>query len=248
MIDNFTTTREFITLRNVAKTYLVDRRRTVPAVCDVSLDVNRGDFLIITGRSGSGKTTLLNIMAGLTTPTAGEVRYNGVEVWKLPDGQQSLFRNQHVGFVFQFPSLMPSLTVLENVLLPTTFFAQAEDIHTPTARAIDLLSEIGLADKLSVYPRQLSAGQQQRVVIARALMREPEVLFADEPTSDLDEQTEHEIMGLFQDVHRRLGVTIVLVTHSTELRSYGSRALHMVAGQLSDQTLDVRLRLNLPAE
>lgn len=228
--------RDFITLRNVAKTYMADRRKSVPAVCEVNLVVNHGDFAVITGRSGSGKTTLLNIMAGLTAPTSGQVLYDGVEVWKLPDLQQSRFRNQHVGFVFQFPSLMPSLTVLENVLLPTTFFASDEDAGERTRRAMDLLHDVGLSEKLSAYPRELSAGQQQRVVIARALVREPGVLFADEPTSDLDEQTEHEIMALFQDLHRRLGVTIVLVTHSSELTSYGTRSLHMTAGQLIERT------------
>ncbi len=181
--------RDFITLRNVAKTYMADRRKSVPAVCEVNLVVNHGDFAVITGRSGSGKTTLLNIMAGLTAPTSGQVLYDGVEVWKLPDLQQSRFRNQHVGFVFQFPSLMPSLTVLENVLLPTTFFASDEDAGEHTRRAMDLLHDVGLSEKLSAYPRELSAGQQQRVVIARALVRKPGVLFTDEPTSDLDEQT-----------------------------------------------------------
>lgn len=224
-----------ITLRNIAKTYLLGHQMTVPAVGGVNLVVDDGDFVVITGRSGSGKTTLLNIMAGLTTPSSGQVLYDGVEVWKLPDIEQSLYRNRHVGFVFQFPSLMPSLTVLENVLLPTTFFPPGKRSAEHTRWGTDLLKEVGLSDKLHVFPRQLSAGQQQRVVIARALINEPEVLFADEPTSDLDEQTEQEIMGLFQDIHRRLGVTIVLVTHSTELTSFGTRSLHMTAGRLAER-------------
>ncbi len=222
-----------ITLHDVAKVYTVSKEVTVPAVHNANLHVEKGEFVVITGRSGSGKTTLLSLVAGLTRPTMGEVRFDGIEVWKLPDKEQSLLRNQRIGFVFQFPSLLPSLTSLENVMLPK-MFGPDNDQKKVEARAGQLLEQVGLADKLHAYPRQLSGGQQQRVVIARALMNEPELLLADEPTSDLDEQTEHEIMALFQQIHARTGVTALLVTHAAELGRYGTRSIQMAGGEIVD--------------
>jgi ABC-type lipoprotein export system ATPase subunit len=221
-----------ITLRNVSKTYTLGKDRAVEAVRGVSLEIERGEFVIITGRSGSGKTTLLNLVAGMTRPTSGRVSLEGTDLWSLSDKQQSRLRNRQLGFVFQFPSLLPSLSALENVVLPTMF----GDQNGPEAyeRATQLLGEVGLQDKLASYPRQLSAGQQQRVVIARALMNRPELLLADEPTSDLDEQTEQEVMELFREIHARTGVTIVLVTHTSQLVSYGTRALRMANGIVVD--------------
>jgi ABC-type lipoprotein export system ATPase subunit len=143
-----------------------------------------------------------------------------------------MLRNQKIGFIFQFPSLLPSLTTLENVMLPTIFSKN----HTPeklTSHATSLLESVGLADKLSAYPRQLSAGQQQRVVVARALFNQPPYLLADEPTSDLDEQTETEIMELFRSIHASTGITIVMVTHSSQLVSYGSLSVQMAGGKIS---------------
>jgi ABC-type lipoprotein export system ATPase subunit len=218
-----------ISLRQVTKTYQASKEVAVAAVRGVTLEVEQGEFVIITGRSGSGKTTLLNLAAGLVRPTSGEVRLGDVNLWSLSDREQSRLRNQKIGFVFQFPSLLPALTVSENVALPTTFGTN----HTgsnPHERAAQLLDMVGLSDKLSAYPRQLSAGQQQRVVIARALIRQPQVLLADEPTSNLDEQTEREIMDLFRDIHARTGVTIVMVTHTTQLVVYGTRAIEMASG------------------
>ena len=218
-----------IALRNVTKTYQVSKEVAVTAVRNVSLNVDKGEFVVITGRSGSGKTTVLNLAAGLVKPTSGEVCLGNVNLWSLADREQSLLRNRQIGFVFQFPSLLPSLTVLENVALPTIFGTNHRG-QDPRKRAAELLDMVGLSDKLSAYPRQLSAGQQQRVVIARALIGPPEVLLADEPTSNLDEQTEHEIMDLFRDIHTKTGVTVVLVTHTSQLVSYGTRAIEMASG------------------
>jgi ABC-type lipoprotein export system ATPase subunit len=201
------------------------------ALKDVNLEVQRGEFLVITGRSGSGKTTLLNLAAGLTRPTSGKVFFEGMDWWSLPDRQQSLKRSQKIGFVFQFPSLLPALTTLENVVLATVFNDTPSHKQAFT-HAIELLEIMGLGDKLEAYPRQLSAGQQQRVVIARALLNRPEVLLADEPTSDLDENTETEIMKFFKQIHLSQEITIVLVTHSTQLIHYGSLAVQMASGQL----------------
>jgi putative ABC transport system ATP-binding protein/lipoprotein-releasing system ATP-binding protein len=220
-----------ITLAEVTKTYALGKGNSVAAVRGISLEIQEGEFLIIVGRSGSGKTTLLNLTAGLTRPTTGTVSVEGTDLWRLTDQQQSFLRSQKFGFAFQFPSLLPSLTVHENVILPAAFCSKQDETQVRN-RATQLLHQVGLEDKLAAYPRQLSAGQQQRVVIARALMNEPRLLLADEPTSNLDEKTEVEIMDLFRDLHGSLGITIMLVTHTRQLVSYGSRAVEMAEGQI----------------
>lgn len=220
-----------IALDQVSKTYTLRRNTLVPAVRQVSLNVTPGEFVVITGRSGSGKTTLLNLVAGLARPTAGQVKIERVDLWSLSDAEQSLLRNRTMGFVFQFPSLLPALTVLENVALPTRLSRGPgkQEVYT---RAERLLEEVGLSDKLPAYPRQLSAGQQQRVVVARALINQPRLLLADEPTSNLDEQTEREIMALLEEIHTRTGITVLLVTHAGQLVPRGTRALHMAGGAI----------------
>jgi ABC-type lipoprotein export system ATPase subunit len=218
-----------ITLDSVTKTYEVKKGNSVAAVRGVNLEIDRGEFTIVVGRSGSGKTTLLNLAAGLTRPTSGKVMVEGTNLWDLTDQQQSYLRSQRIGFVFQFPSLLPTLTVYDNVILPTIFTGGTSN-GAEHARAAELLDNVGLADKLQAYPRQLSAGQQQRVVIARALINKPQVLMADEPTSNLDEQTELEIMDLFRDLHASLGITIVMVTHARTLVPYGTRYIEMANG------------------
>ena len=170
--------------------------------------------------------------AGLTKPTSGSVSLDGTDIRRLSDKEQSRLRNRKLGFVFQFPSLIPTLTALENVTLPVSLGAHEGD--ATRAKAVDLLETVGLGDRLASFPRQMSAGQQQRVVIARALMNDPEVLFADEPSSDLDEQTETEIMALFADIHRRTGVSIMMVTHASELIRYGTRAVEMAGGRMRE--------------
>ena len=137
--------------------------------------------------------------------------FDGIDLWNLTDKQQSYLRSQRIGFIFQFPSLLPTLTVHENVILPSVFGSKLDTAQN-YARAKQLVEQVGLGDKLIAYPRQLSAGQQQRVVIARALMNQPEVILADEPTSNLDEKTELEIMDLFRELHSSMGITLVLVT------------------------------------
>lgn len=220
-----------ITLSEITKTYPLGKGNAVSAVHGVNLDIDQSEFVMIVGRSGSGKTTLLNLAAGLTRPTSGKVMLDGTDLWSLTDQQQSFLRSQRIGFVFQFPSLLPSLTVLENVILPTVFGSEKEtdDVNE---RAAQLLTRVGLGDKLVAYPRQLSAGQQQRVVIARALINQPLVLLADEPTSNLDEKTELEIMELFHELHASMGITIVMVTHMRQLVTFGTRAVEMANGQI----------------
>ncbi len=220
-----------LTLREVTKTYPGNGAAAFTALQNASLHLDKGEFVVITGRSGSGKTTLLNLAAGLLRPTAGSVHFQERDLWALSDADRSRLRSRTIGFIFQFPSLLPTLTALENVALPTVF-VQERAQRDPWARAQELLGTVGLTAKAGAYPRQLSAGEQQRVVIARALMNAPELLCADEPTSNLDERTEQEIMDLFRQIHTALGVTILLVTHSSALVSYGSRALEMRGGML----------------
>ncbi|NLS76165.1 MAG: ABC transporter ATP-binding protein [Chloroflexi bacterium] len=220
-----------IRLQDVTKVYPLAKGHSVTAVRGVSVEIGAGEFAVIVGRSGSGKTTLLNLAAGLTRPTAGRVTLDGVDLWKLSDQEQSYTRNRKIGFVFQFPSLLPTLTAHENVILPTIFGRNGAE---PDARdrAAAMLERVGLGDKLSSYPRQLSGGQQQRVVIARSLINNPELLMADEPTSNLDERTEGEIVGLFRELHSSLGLTVVLVTHTRQLIQPGMRSIEMAEGRI----------------
>jgi ABC-type lipoprotein export system ATPase subunit len=220
-----------ICLRSIAKTYEVGRDRPVAALRSIDLDIERGEFVVITGRTGAGKTTLLNIIAGLAKPSSGRATIDGVDLSSLSDRRLSLLRNRTMGFVFQFPSLLASLPVLQNVLLPVSL--SDETLGNSRERAAELLATVGLGDRLTSYPRQLSAGQQQRVVIARALINRPQLLLADEPSSDLDEETEGEIMTLFRRIHAETGVTIALVTHTTQLVAYGTRHIAMASGGLA---------------
>jgi lipoprotein-releasing system ATP-binding protein len=218
-----------IVLENVTKAYPSGGTKPVTAVRQVSLEIPRGAFLVVTGRSGSGKTTLLNLVAGLTRPTAGRVLFEDADWQALPDRTQSLIRNRKIGFVFQFPSLLPSLTALDNVALPA-IFGSGRTNAAAYDRARVLLQSLDLADKFGAYPRQLSAGQQQRLVIARALLNEPAILLADEPTSNLDEETELEMLDLLKKLHVNTGVSIVLVTHSAQLVHYGTHSIRMAEG------------------
>ena len=220
-----------IALNHVSKTFKMKGKTLIPAVQEVNLNVTQGEFIVITGRSGSGKTTLLNLVAGLVRPTSGQVLIDNTDIWNLSDIEQSYLRNRKMGFVFQFPSLLPSLTILENVLLPT-MLRGADEKREAYVRAEKLLSEVGLSDKLQAYPRQLSAGQQQRVVVARSLINNPKILLADEPTSNLDEQTEREIITLLEDIHINNGITILLVTHAEELVTRGSRVIKLAKGEI----------------
>ncbi len=223
-----------IVFNQVSKEYPISPENIVQAVSGLNLTVKRGEFLVITGRSGSGKTTLLNLAAGLTRPTSGTVCFEGIDLWTLSDVEISRLRNQKIGFIFQFPSLISTLNVLENVLLPGLFLGNHQSAYRPE-RAAELLELVGLADKLKVFPRQLSAGQQQRVVIARSLINRPEVLMADEPTSNLDEFTEGEIMDLFRRIFVETGIAILMVTHTRQLVGYGTRSLEMAAGKMINE-------------
>ncbi len=221
-----------IECEKLAKTYWTDDKE-VPAVHNVDLQVAAGDFVVILGHSGSGKTTLLSLIGGLTSPANGSVRINGIDNWERDDRYISTLRNKTIGFIFQFASLIPTLTSLENLLLPL-YFGSANNIHRE--HALHLLEQVGLADKASAYPSQLSGGQQRRIAIARAFMNKPDIILADEPTGDLDEETEKEILDLFRQQNEK-GVTFLVVTHNSNLakNQISPRILHMKQGVLSEE-------------
>lgn len=221
-----------ITLSNVTRKYCLDDKTVIEPVKNVSLEFARGEFAVIIGRSGSGKTTLLNLIAGLIKPSSGIIAVDGIELQKMNDRELSALRNQKIGFVFQFPSLLPSLKIIENAVLPHDFMSQ-NGRRSVSERAFQLLTMVGLGDRLEAYPKQLSAGEQKRAVIARALINEPQILLADEPTSDLDEKTEQEIMSLLMNIQSG-GVTVIMVTHNLQLVPFATRAFKMENSSLHE--------------
>ncbi|HXQ30962.1 MAG TPA: ABC transporter ATP-binding protein [Steroidobacteraceae bacterium] len=201
---------------------------TLTIVDDVSLTVEQGESVAIVGASGAGKSTLLAILAGLDTPTRGEVFLNGADLTALDEDGRAAARARHVGFVFQSFHLVPSLTALENVMLPLELAGEPDAART-ARRALD---EVGLAARTAHYPRQLSGGEQQRVAIARAFVGRPEVLFVDEPTGNLDTVTGAHVADLLFDLNRAAGTTLVLVTHEPHLARRCDRVIELDAGRL----------------
>ncbi len=218
-----------IDIRNVTKTYGIGGQ-TVKAVDKVSFAMGTGEIVSIIGHSGSGKTTLLSLVGGLTKPDSGSVVIDGKDIWSMDDNSLSELRNRKIGFIFQFSSLVPTLTALENIMLPTTFGNYGKDVE---GYARELLDMVGLADKADSYPSQLSGGQQRRVAVARAFINRPEVVLADEPTGDLDEETEREVIELFKRMNRERETAFLLVTHSSELAVQAGRQLRMSSGSVS---------------
>jgi putative ABC transport system ATP-binding protein len=202
--------------------------RTVDVLTDVSLDVPAGQFLAIAGPSGSGKSTLLGLIAGLDQPTAGRIEVAGVELTALDEDALARFRRDHIGYVFQSFHLLPTLTAQENVAVPLELAGEAD----ATARAAALLAEVGLAERAHHYPVQLSGGEQQRVAVARAMARRPALLLADEPTGNLDSATGKQIIELLVGMNRRLGTTLVLVTHDTALAAHADRVVTLRDGRI----------------
>ena len=217
-----------IELKSLSKTYCVTGR-AIQAVHQLDLTIGDGDFISIVGHSGSGKSSLLSLIGGIAKPDTGTVMVDGENIGEYDDRRLSRLRNSKFGFVYQFASLIPTLTALENVLLPTVFGEKR-----PVGQAKRLLDLVGLGDKADRYPSQLSGGEQQRVSIARAFINAPRVVLADEPTGDLDEETEEEIMSFFEKMNREDGVTMIMVTHSSELSLRATRLLRMKHGVLED--------------
>lgn len=221
----------FLQIENLTKSYVVDHE-TFIGVDNISLSITRGEFLSIVGHSGSGKTTLISIIGGILKPTSGRVLLEGVDICSLDDNRLSEYRVNRIGFMFQFASLLPILTAKENVLLPGLFNPGHKTENDKKAK--DFMEMVGIGDKLDSYPSQLSGGQQRRVAIARALINSPDIILADEPTGDLDEDTEAEIMDLFEEINKKQGVTIILITHNLELAGKAQTKLRMSRGQLVD--------------
>jgi putative ABC transport system ATP-binding protein len=202
--------------------------RAFYAVDRVSLDVEPGDFISITGRSGSGKSTLLNMSAGLLRPTAGAVLFEGRDIHRIDDKEISFLRNEKIGYAPQGQSLLANFTVLDNVLVPWFLWKREGDAE---GRAFILLEKVGISHLAASYPRELSGGEMRRAAIARALVNEPRILIADEPTSDLDAQTTAEIMALFDRIARE-GTAVLIVTHELDAPRYGGKTYSMDAGKL----------------
>ncbi len=195
---------------------------------DVSLQVMQGEFVSIMGPSGSGKSTLLYILGGLDAPTGGSVHLNGTDISRFKDEKMSRIRRQNIGFVFQFYNLIPNLNVEENIMLP--LLLDGKRMRDYKKQLNHILEVVGLSDRRRHTPRELSGGQQQRVAIARALVGSPEILFADEPTGNLDSKTGAEIMHLLRDINRESGQTIIMVTHSPEAAKSSSRVITVQDG------------------
>ena len=220
-----------IELKEATKTYR-SGGELINAVDDVSLQVSPGEYIAVVGHSGSGKTTLVSIMGGLTRPTSGSVKIGGADIWTLGNQELARLRSERIGFCFQFASLIPTLNCLDNVRLPASFVRGESD---SSERAMKLLETVGLPGKARAFPAELSGGQQRRVAIARSLINEPGIILADEPTGDLDETTETDIMDLFEEVNSK-GVTIIMVTHSSALARRAGRILTMTNGCINEQS------------
>jgi putative ABC transport system ATP-binding protein/lipoprotein-releasing system ATP-binding protein len=226
-----------IECRNLVKSYHVDGLN-FRAVDEVSFSVKNGEFLTILGHSGSGKTTLLSLIGGLARPDQGQVFLAGQDCWAQSDSELAVMRNSDIGFIFQFGSLIPTLTAMENILLPLSFALGNNLARGNTALALELLDQVGLADKINAFPAQLSGGQQRRVAIARAFINRPKIILADEPTGDLDEATENDILRLFRQYNTEVGTTFLVVTHNSNLASTQERprSLTMKNGHLTETT------------
>jgi ABC-type lipoprotein export system ATPase subunit len=214
----------------LAKIYATERG-TVEAVRGIDLEIAPGAYAAIVGRSGSGKSSLMAMIGGLSRPTRGKVHVEGTDIWALSENGLAEFRNHRIGFVFQFASLLASLRIIDNVALPA-LLGRRRAATAAYGRAAALLDQLGLAHYADAYPPEISAGEQRRAVIARALINEPALLLADEPTSDLDEQTENELMDRLRDINRERGMTLITVTHNLRLAEQADRVLHIADGRL----------------
>lgn len=204
--------------------------KTRPILRDLSLRFAPGELVVIVGKSGSGKSTLLNLLGGIDLPSQGSIWMNGVELTALSEQQRTLFRRQHIGFIFQFFNLVPTLTVLENLLLPLELLGVST--KQGKARALELLEQVKLADRAHAWPDRLSGGEQQRVAIARALIHDPLLVLADEPTGNLDQETGQHVLSLLDSLTRRAGKNLIMVTHSLEVVGLADRVFRMREGQL----------------
>ncbi len=226
-----------IEAKNVSKTYGSGGSQ-VTALWEVTLAIKPGDFLSIMGPSGSGKSTLLHLLSGLDRPTAGRLLYDGQDIYGMSDRELSAFRRRRIGFIFQQFQLLPVLTAQENILMPLLLDGRkatgpkgGQKISSYLEQLTDLL---GLSDRLTHLPHELSGGQQQRVAIARALIAEPDIIFADEPTGNLDSKNGKDVMRMLEEIHHRFGKTLVVITHDSRIAQRAKRQLVIEDGRLSE--------------
>jgi len=217
-----------IELNDIVKIYKIGSVE-IPALCGVTLNIKRGEFISIMGASGSGKSTLLNILGCLDTPTSGIYKFEDIEVNGLTDEQLAIIRNKRIGFVFQNYNLLARTNALENVELPLLYANKSAKERIKLAR--EALNNVGLGDRIYHQPNELSGGEQQRVAIARALVNKPDIILADEPTGNLDSKAGEELMSLFQKLNQQ-GITIIVVTHDAKVAQYGKRIIHFRDGRI----------------
>lgn len=220
-----------LSVKEVSKTYQSGNRK-LTVLDNVNLNIQSGDSIAIVGPSGSGKTTLLGLCAGLDSATTGSVVLNGSAFEKLSEDERAAVRSKNVGFIFQNFQLLPTLTALENVMVPLELKKRKD----AKEKALSLLQKVGLGDRVTHYPTQLSGGEQQRLSIARAFANEPLILFADEPTGNLDTETGGMIEDLIFNMNKEEGTTLVLVTHDTELAKRTNRIIHIKGGKIQEET------------
>ena len=217
-----------IELKDIRKTYSLGEI-DVPVLKGISLTIGKGEYVALMGASGSGKSTLMNILGCLDRPTSGDYLLDGEELGRASGDHRAMVRNRKIGFVFQSFKLLPRTTSLDNVIMPLAYTASGLSRKECRERGIEMLKRVGLSERIYHYPSQLSGGQQQRVAIARALINHPPVLFADEPTGNLDSHTSEEVMEMFSELNRE-GITVILVTHSTEIADFAKRSIHIQDG------------------
>ncbi len=225
-----------ISIRNMVKNYYVGNQ-TVRALRGVDIEIKKGEYVAIMGPSGSGKSTLMNILGALDTPTEGDYFLNGTNVSLLEDEQLAEIRNKEIGFVFQTFNLLQRYTALENVTLPLIYAGVPK--HDRLEKARKVLSNVGLTDRITHKPNELSGGQRQRVAVARALINNPSIILADEPTGNLDSKTSDDIMKLIADIHD-LGNTIIVVTHENDIAAKAERIIRLFDGKVDSDTLNVK--------
>lgn len=238
LVENYEDSNHLIELRHVEKTYHTDAG-DFTALRGVDLQVNAGEFLAIIGKSGSGKSTILNMITGVDRPTAGEVMINGTAVHKMQENQMAVWRGRNIGIVFQFFQLLPTLSVLENIMLPMDFC----NTYRPgerQERAMSLLAMVEMTGQANKLPTELSGGQQQRVAIVRALANDPPIIVADEPTGNLDSKTADAVFTLFDELVGR-GKTILMVTHDSDIERRVGRSITVADGEIVNQTTDHKI-------